>query len=81
MGNRRQDRRVKKLFKKRVLLSPPPPPHLALTSRDMATDQAEIALFLSHRRFQWVIREIKKKIYRKPQNAIRQSQKSGIVKS
>jgi uridine kinase len=48
-------------------ISPP-----SLTLIDSATDKAEISLFLSIQRFNRIIREIKRSIYRRPQRIWKQ---------
>lgn len=66
MGNRRQDRRAKKLRKKYI-------PYLRqpVTISDILADQAEIQLFFAIRRFEKLVRAVKKQLYHKPQHVIR----------
>ena len=68
MGNRRQDRRARKLRRKRIPLLRTPSPQLAA---DIQADRAELELFISLRWFDKLIREIKKNLYHKPQNVIK----------
>ena len=66
MGNRRYDRRERKRQKRIVSLTAPPQ-----TLIDLEADQAEISLFLSLTRFNSLIRDIKRSIYRRPQQVFK----------
>jgi len=68
MGNRRENRRAR--AHRRQLLSTLRPP--VPTLLDIQADQAEISLFLSLQRFNRLIRDIKRSIYRRPQKVFKQ---------
>ena len=46
----------------------------------MEDDTEEIQLFLSLRRFAWLIAEVKKQIYRAPTNPFKPKEKTGPVR-
>lgn len=63
--SRYSDKRKRKKYVS--LLTVPPP-----TALDIQTDQADISLFLSLQRFERLIKDIKRSIYRRPHKVFKQ---------
>lgn len=68
MGNRNYDRKMRKLLKRIrryyfPLISP-------LYHRDLRLDQEEIEMYRLMRLFRWLVNQVKKNLYRRPQYVV-----------